>query len=224
MNAKKNAADHAVGFVENGMVVGLGTGSTAYWAIEKIGERVKLEGLQIKAIATSKRSAEQARGLNIPIFSFAEIDQVDLTIDGADEVDEHFSLIKGGGGALLREKIVASNSTQLIIIADESKLVKHLGRFPLPVETAVFGWEKTFRKLKSLDCLPHLRLDNQQPYITDNGNYIIDCAFGEIADPGDLHEKINSIVGVMENGLFIDLAGKVVAGYLDGSTKILERP
>src|SRR5882724_3669214 len=148
MNSKKAAADKAISFIQNDMIVGLGTGSTAYWAIEGIGRRIKDEGLRIKAIATSKRSEEQARGLQIPIFSFAEIDSIDITIDGADEVDEKMNLIKGGGGALLREKIVASNSKQLIIIVDETKVVKYLGKFWLPVETAVFGWEKTFKKLE----------------------------------------------------------------------------
>ncbi|HTQ26811.1 MAG TPA: ribose-5-phosphate isomerase RpiA [Puia sp.] len=224
MNAKKNAADAAVNFVSSGMIVGLGTGSTAYWAIEKIGERMRQEGLQIKAIATSKRSEEQARSLNIPIYSFADIDEIDITIDGADESDAAFNLIKGGGGALLREKIVASNSKQLIVIADETKLVKHLGKFPLPVEIALFGWEKTFKKLKALGCTPHLRMDKQQPYLTDNGNYIIDCAFNEISNPPELHEQINRIVGVMENGLFINLAKKLVIAYMDGTTKVFEKP
>lgn len=220
MNAKQLAANKAVSFIQSGMRVGLGTGSTAYWAIEMIGEKVKKNELHIKAIATSKRSEDQARSLGIPIVSFAEIDQIDVTIDGADETDENLNLIKGGGGALLREKIVASNSKQLIIIVDESKLVKHLGKFPLPVEVIVFGWEKVFQKLQLLDCIPQLRPDNDKPYITDNGNYIIDCSFGEILDPAELHEKINSITGVVENGLFVNMASKVIAGYENGATKI----
>jgi len=205
------------------MTVGLGTGSTAYWAIEMIGEKVKKNELQIKAVATSKRSEEQARSLNIPIVSFAQIDQIDITIDGADETDEQLNLIKGGGGALLREKIVASNSKELIIIVDESKLVKHLGKFPLPVETVVFGWEKVFQKLKALGCVPKLRMENDHPYITDNSNYIIDCAFGEIINPAALHEKLNAIVGVVENGLFINLAYKVIAGFENGKVKIFDK-
>jgi len=205
------------------MTVGLGTGSTAYWAIEMIGEKVKKNELQIKAVATSKRSEEQARSLNIPIVSFAQIDQIDITIDGADETDEQLNLIKGGGGALLREKIVASNSKELIIIVDESKLVKHLGRFPLPVETVVFGWEKVFQKLKALGCVPKLRMENDHPYITDNSNYIIDCAFGEIINPAALHEKLNAMVGVVENGLFINLAYKVIAGFENGKVKIFDK-
>lgn len=223
MNSKQLAANKAVSFIKSGMTVGLGTGSTAYWAIEMIGEKVKKNELQIKAIATSKGSEEQARSLDIPIVSFAEIDEIDITIDGADETDEQLNLIKGGGGALLREKIVASNSKQLIIIVDEKKLVKHLGKFSLPVETVLFGWEKVFQKLQSLGSIPKLRVKNNQPYITDNGNYIIDCAFGEILNPAALHGKINAIVGVVENGLFIDLASKVIAGFENGDVKTLVR-
>jgi ribose 5-phosphate isomerase A len=222
MNAKQLAAGKAVSFIESGMIVGLGTGSTAYWAIEKIGEKIKNKELDIKAIATSKRSEEQAVSLGIPILSFAEIDQVDVTIDGADEADTKLNLIKGGGGALLREKIVASNSRQLIIIADETKLVKQLGKFALPVEAVVFGWEKVFQKLRDLGCVPKLRMKDSQPYLTDNNNYIIDCAFEQIPGPADLHEHINAIVGVVENGLFINLASKLVVGYTSGDVKIIQ--
>jgi ribose 5-phosphate isomerase A len=223
MNLKQAAAEKAVELVMSGMVVGLGTGSTAYWAIEKIGQKVKNKELDIKAIATSERSEEQARGLGIPIVTFAEIDSIDITIDGADESDEQLNLIKGGGGALLREKIVASNSKKLVIVADETKLVKHLGKFSLPVDVVVFGWEKVFQKLEALGCVPKLRLNNEQPYITDNSNYIIDCAFGEIRDPATLHEKINAITGVVDNGLFINLASQLIIGYSDGEIKTLRR-
>jgi len=223
MNSKKAAADKAISFIQNDMIVGLGTGSTAYWAIEGIGKRIKEEGLRIKAIATSKRSEEQARSLHIPIFSFVEIDSIDITIDGADEVDENMNLIKGGGGALLREKIVASNSKQLIIIVDETKLVKYLGKFPLPVETAIFGWEKTFKKLEALGCIARLRVTDGQTYITDNGNYIIDCDFREIRQPGILHNQINTITGVMENGLFIQMATKVIVGDEKENTRIITK-
>ena len=221
MDSKKVAADKAISFIQHDMIVGLGTGSTAYWAIEGIGRRVRDEGLRIKAIATSKRSEEQARGLNIPIFSFAEIDTIDITIDGADEVDEQMNLIKGGGGALLREKIVASNSSQLVIIVDEHKMVKYLGKFWLPVETAIFGWQKTFKKLEALGCAAHLRMHNGDPYVTDNGNYIIDCEFKEIRQPAKLHEQINAIVGVMENGLFINMAKMIVVGKENGEVKLI---
>ena len=146
INAKQLAAEKAVSFLENGMTIGLGTGSTAWWAIEKIGEKVKKEGWKIRAIATSVRSEEQARSLGIPIYGFAELGTIDVTIDGADEADAHLHLIKGGGGALLREKIVATNSRQMIVVADASKEVKTLGKFPLPVEVVLFGWERTFEK------------------------------------------------------------------------------
>jgi len=221
MNAKQLAAEKAVSFLEDGMTVGLGTGTTAYWAIEKIGEKVNKENWKIRAIATSLRSEEQARSLGIPIFSFAEIGIIDVTIDGADEVDDQLHLIKGGGGALLREKIVATNSRQMIVVADQSKKVKSLGRFPLPVEVVLFGWQRTFEKIKGLGCDPELRTNRGEPYITDNGNYIVDCAFGKIDDPALLHDRINAITGVVDNGLFIHIASKLVLGFENGSIQII---
>lgn len=223
INAKQLAAEKAVSFLENGMTIGLGTGSTAWWAIEKIGEKVKKEGWKIRAIATSVRSEEQARSLGIPIYGFAELGTIDVTIDGADEADAHLHLIKGGGGALLREKIVATNSRQMIVVADASKEVKTLGKFPLPVEVVLFGWERTFEKLKVLGCRPERRMNGREPYLTDNGNYIVDCAFGEIADPPALHERINAITGVVDNGLFINIASKLVLGLENGETRIISR-
>lgn len=221
MNTKQLAAERAVSFLDDGMTVGLGTGSTAYWAIEKIGQKVKNEGWKIRAIATSIRSEEQARGLGIPIVDFSSVRAIDVTIDGADEVDGHLQLIKGGGGALLREKIVATNSLQMIVVADETKWVQTLGKFPLPVEVIHFGWERTFEKLQMLGCQGTLRLNGTEPYITDNGNYIIDCAFGEITDPPALHNDVNSITGVVDNGLFIQIATKLVLGYNNGETRII---
>jgi ribose 5-phosphate isomerase A len=223
MNAKQLAAEKAVSFLENGMTIGLGTGSTAYWAIEKIGEKVKTEGWKIKAIATSVRSEEQARRLGIPILDFSSIKSIDITIDGADEVDEKLQLIKGGGGALLREKIVATNSKQMIVVADESKWVKILGKFPLPVEVIHFGWERTFDKLQLLGCEAKRRMNGTEPYLTDNGNYIVDCAFGEIKDPPALHELVNAITGVVDNGLFIRIASKLVLGFNSGETHVINR-
>jgi ribose 5-phosphate isomerase A len=223
MNAKQIAAEKAVSFIEDGMTIGLGTGTTAWWAIEKIGERVKKEGWKIRAIATSVRSEEQARSLGIPIFGFSEIGIIDVTIDGADEADGDLHLIKGGGGALLREKIVATNSRQMIVVADESKKVKTLGKFPLPVEVVLFGWERTFEKLRLLGCEPKRRMNREVPYLTDNGNYIVDCAFGKIEDPADLHERINAITGVVDNGLFINIASKLVLGLENGETRIISR-
>src|ERR1700761_1245132 len=215
LNGKKIAAGKAIEYVNSGMTLGLGTGSTAYWAIRGIGDMVK-NGLSVRAVATSVQSEDLARELQIPIIPFAELDQIDITIDGADEVDPAFNLIKGGGGALLREKIVASATRFYIIIVDESKLVKQLGRFPLPVEVAPFGWELTQRRLAELGCTPHRRMAGDNPFLTDNQHYILDCSFGAIADPAALHRKVSDITGVMEDGFFINMANIVVAGSLSG--------
>ncbi|WP_274365902.1 ribose-5-phosphate isomerase RpiA [Paenibacillus thermotolerans] len=216
MESKRAIAEKAVEYIRDGMVVGLGTGSTAYWAIQKLGMKTK-DGLSIKAIATSITSENLAKELGIPLISMSEIEQIDITIDGADEVDEEWNLIKGGGGALLREKIVASFSKELIIVIDESKKVNRLGKFPLPVEIVKFGYEVTQKRLSKLGCVPKLRLVGDKPFITDNGNYIVDCSFGSINLPKDLHTTINLIPGVVDNGLFIKLATKVIVGYHDGS-------
>ncbi|HCL82512.1 MAG TPA: ribose 5-phosphate isomerase A [Chitinophagaceae bacterium] len=223
MDPKQLAAEKAVTFLDNGMTIGLGTGSTAYWAIEKIGEKVNKEGWKVKAIATSIRSEEQARGLGIPIVDFSSVQLIDVTIDGADEVDAQLQLIKGGGGALLREKIVATNSKQMIVVADESKWVPSLGSYPLPVEVIHFGWQRTFEKLELLGCKAERRMNGAGPYLTDNGNYIIDCAFGEIQDAPSLHESVNTITGVVDNGLFIRIATKLVLGFKNGETRIISR-
>jgi ribose 5-phosphate isomerase A len=223
MNVKQLAAEKAVTFLDDGMTIGLGTGSTAYWAIEKIGEKVNKEGWKIKAIATSIRSEEQALGLGIPIVNFSSARSIDVTIDGADEVDGCLQLIKGGGGALLREKIVATNSLQMIVVADESKWVKTLGKFPLPVEVIHFGWELTFEKLEQLGCVAKRRMNGTDPYLTDNGNFIVDCAFEKINDAPKLHAAVNEITGVVDNGLFIQVATKLILGFNDGTTRILGR-
>lgn len=217
---KKAAGEKAVEYIHSGMTVGLGTGSTAFWAIEKIGKLVS-EGLQIKAIATSIHSEEQAKKLHIPLVSFSDIDHFDVDIDGADEVDEHKSLIKGGGGALLREKIIASSSDKMIVVVDESKLVTTLGKFPLPVEIIPFGWPMTFKKLESLGFRPNLRKNNDKIFITDNGNYILDCNLMTIEQPAILQDKLNNIPGVVDNGLFVDMCHTVIVGYKDGSTRVI---
>ncbi|WP_143765000.1 MULTISPECIES: ribose-5-phosphate isomerase RpiA [Paenibacillus] len=221
MNVKQLAAEKAVEFVKDGMKIGLGTGSTAYWAINKLGERVS-EGLKITAVATSRASEEQARELGIPIVAFGDIDSLDLTIDGADELDSSLQLIKGGGGALLREKIVASNSTRMIVIADESKVVNTLGKFPLPVEMVPFAWEWTVAELAKLGCNPELRRSGEELYKTDNGNYIADCRFEVIESAPKLALTIQSIPGVVEHGLFIGIAAMAIVGKKDGSIEIIE--
>jgi ribose 5-phosphate isomerase A len=220
INGKKIAAGKAIGYIRNGMTLGLGTGSTAYWAIQGIGDQVK-NGLSVRAIATSMQSEALARELNIPIVSFSEIDHIDITVDGADEVDQELNLIKGGGGALLREKIVAAATKFYIIIVDESKLVSQLGKFPLPVEVTPFGWEMTMRRLEELGCTPNRRMKDQQPFLTDNQHYILDCSFGLISDPARLHQQVSGITGVMEDGFFIHMADIVIAGAPDGGTTVL---
>jgi ribose 5-phosphate isomerase A len=154
---------------------------------------------------------------------FSSFKTIDVTIDGADEVDAKLQLIKGGGGALLREKIVATNSKHMIVVADESKWVKCLGRFPLPVEVVLFGWERAFEKLQLLGCEAQRRMNGKEPFLTDNGNYIVDCAFGEIKHAPELHESINAITGVVDNGLFINIASKLILGLNTGETRIISR-
>ena len=223
LNGKKVAAGKAIEYVRDGMTLGLGTGSTAYWAIRGIGDMVK-NGLSVKAVATSVQSEALALESNIPLIPFSEVHRLDLTIDGADEVDPKFNLIKGGGGALLREKIVASATKFYIIIVDESKLVKQLGRFPLPVEVAPFAWELTMRRLTQLGCTPKRRLAGDQPFVTDNQHYILDCSFGAIADPASLHRQVSDITGVMEDGFFINMADLVIAGLSSGDARVLTKP
>lgn len=222
MNLKQIAAERAAEYVEDGMKVGLGTGSTAYYAICRIGERVR-DGLNIQAVATSEASDKLAREWGIPIVPFDQIGRLDLTIDGADEVDPEFNLIKGGGGALLREKIVAANSDKLIIVADGSKAVQKLGKFPLPVEVVPFASEWTFQALEKLGCQPHWRMDGQQRYLTDNGNLIADCHLEAIDHAADLNVQLNMLPGVVDNGLFVDMASTVILANADGSIEELHR-
>ncbi len=227
---KRQAAAAAVAEVQDGMVLGLGTGSTAALAVELLGARVR-DGLRIVGIPTSERTAAQAKGLGIPLATFAEHATIDLTIDGADEVHTGtLDLIKGLGGALLREKIVAAASRRMTVIVDESKLVSALGRgVRLPVEVVAFGIEATLRHLRDAGADPVLRQDPlQQPgpnalYRTDGGNLIADCAFDGIADPAGLHARLKAVTGVVETGLFIGMATRVIAGT-DAGPRILELP
>lgn len=217
---KKRVAYEAINYIKDGMVVGLGTGSTMYYAIQSLGERIK-EGLNIKGIPTSEKTAEWARSNNIPLTDFSEVNHLDLVIDGADEVDENFQLIKGGGGALLREKIVANATDQFIVIIDESKYVQILGEFKLPVEVVPFGWEVTAREIEALGCNATLRMDNNGIFLTDNDHYILDCDFKVINNPEKLNQYLISIVGVVETGLFINMTRKVLISY-SNSGKVIE--
>jgi len=206
---KRLAAERAVEYVQDGMVVGLGTGSTAFYAVKKLGERVR-NGLRIRSIPTSESTRQLAEAEGIPLTSFEAVSAIDLTIDGADEVDPDLNLIKGGGAALLREKIVSAASRENVIIVDSSKTVKRLGAFPLPVEVIPFGWQVVTRRIDALGGNPQLRLKDGAPLVTDQGNWILDCAFGAIPDAAGLELTLNNLPGVVENGLFIKRCTQLV--------------
>lgn len=224
---KELAARKAVEYIGDGMVVGLGTGSTAEFAIRALGERVKAEGLEIQCVPTSEASAALGEQVGLDIQSFEDNPVIDLTIDGADEVDPDLNLIKGLGGALLREKIVAAASTREIIIIDPGKLVDRLGtRAPLPVEVIPFAWGLAQMRLMDVAQRAELRRANDgELYVTDNGNLILDCHFPDgIDDAATLDRRIDEIPGVVENGLFVDLTDIVVVGLDDGQCRVMERP
>jgi ribose 5-phosphate isomerase A len=221
--AKFVAAKQATQYVEDGMKVGLGTGSTAAWLVKCLGEMVEKEGLKIKGIPTSSRTAALARDVGIEVISLDEAKWLDLTIDGADEFDGNLNLIKGGGGSLLQEKIVATVSDQMIVIADAAKSVETLGNFPLPIEVVPFGWQTTKTLLEEtligMDVLGRkvtLRMNGDAPFCTDEGNHILDMHLNRIDNARQMSLFINQIPGVVENGLFIDICDIVVIGYGDG--------
>jgi ribose 5-phosphate isomerase A len=214
--AEKEAAGRAAAkLVREGDIVGLGTGSTAYFAVVALGERVK-SGLKIVGIPTSIATAELARQLGIPLTTLDEHPQIDITIDGADEIDPKLNLIKGGGGALLREKVVASVTKKMVVAVDSTKVVPALGKFPLPVEIIPFARRVMEKKIASLGAATKLRMrPDGQPFVTDNGNQILDCSFGRIADPAALAGELDGTPGVVEHGLFIGLAELVLVGRAD---------
>jgi ribose 5-phosphate isomerase A len=213
---KKLAAEKAVEYIEDGMIVGLGTGSTVEFTLKKLGDLVK-EGLKIQGIPTSLRTKKSAVNYGIPLTNLEKYPEIDVTIDGADEVDSNLNLIKGGGGALTREKIIAFHSKKVIIIIDETKIAKRLGiHNPVPVEVIKYGWNATMKALEDMGCVPERRTITGEPYITDNQNYIIDCDFGKIQEPELLEKDINLIPGVVENGLFIDIVDEVIVGSKQG--------
>jgi len=220
---KRAAAERAVAEIKDGMVLGLGSGSTAAFAIEALAVRVAA-GLSIVGIPSSERSAALARRLGVPLASFIEHRRIDLTIDGADQVERGtLALVKGLGGALLREKIVASASARMIVVVDETKLVERLGsRTPLPVEIVAFGWQTVLDRLAAIGCAPRLRLLGEDPFVTDGGNYIADCAIPEIPDPAGVEGRLPGIVGVVESGLFVGLASKIMVGRTEG-VEVIER-
>jgi len=219
--AEKELAGRAASkLVRDGDIVGLGTGSTAYFAVLAIGERVKA-GLKIIGIPTSDATAELARKLGIPLATLDEHQAIDITIDGADEADSHLNLIKGGGGALLREKIIATASKKMVVVADSTKVVKALGKFPLPVEIIPFARAVLERQITSLGASCRLRLKaDGSPFVTDEGHHILDCSFGRIADPPKLARALSEMPGVVEHGLFIGIAKLALVGKVDAVVEV----
>jgi ribose 5-phosphate isomerase A len=213
---KQQAAEGALPFVEDGMVVGLGTGSTAKYATQGLASRLR-QGLRITGVATSEATTRLARELGIPLIDLNDADAIDITIDGADEVDPAFNLIKGGGGAHTREKLVARATRLEVIVVDHTKLVDRLGEaFALPVEVLPFGWRTAQRRVEALGCTATLRGDDDAPFHTDDGNFILDCRFGGIDDPAALEQAIKSLPAVIDSGLFVGLTGALIVAGPDG--------
>ena len=217
---KQVAARAAANLVESGSIVGLGSGSTATWAIRFLGERVR-GGLKIVGIPTSQNTKQLAEQLGIPLTTLDQHPQIDIDIDGADEIDPHLNLIKGGGGALLREKIIASASRRFIVVGDSSKQVAHLGKFPLPVEVIPFAQSLITKRISALGVQVSLRGGNK-PFVTDEGHHILDCTFGKITDPATLANQLIAIPGVVEHGLFIGMAEMALIGK-DGAVVQIRR-
>ena len=221
---RKEAGIEAAKLITDGMIAGLGTGSTVRFLVDELGRRVQEEGLDFTGVTTSRRTQEQAEGYGIKIVNIDDVDHIDLTIDGADEVDANFNGIKGGGAALLWEKIVAVNSNKIVWIVDESKVVDVIGKFPLPVEVIPFGWSHVFKRLDERGYKPVLRLDAEgKPVRTDENNYVIDLHLERIDDPQALAQDLINIVGVVEHGLFLNMVNEVIVGSPDGP-RVLTNP
>ncbi len=222
-SAKKNAALAALALIEDGMALGLGTGSTAAFLVEALGRKVA-GGLRVSAVATSERTAKQARDLAIPLTTLDETPVLDLAIDGADAFDPDLNLVKGGGGALLREKIVVSCAARFVVIADASKRVARLGAFPLPVEVVPMAATPLTRRIGALGAAVELRRDRfGEPFATDEGHWILDCAFGRIADPPALAQALQALTGVVEHGLFVAMADEIIIGTETGVERLARR-
>lgn len=211
MNEKQLAAEKSVDFIKDGMTLGLGTGSTIFYLVQILGKRVK-QGLTIKCVSTSKQTTELAKSFGIQIIDLNDVDFIDLTIDGADEVDKNLNAIKGGGGALLFEKLVAKASKKNIWIVDSSKYVDHLGKFPLPVEVVCYGEKHTFKMIENFGYYPQFRKLKNKLFITDSGNFIIDLHLNKIEDPIILERKIKLLPGVIEVGLFNNIVNTLIIG------------
>ncbi|MDN6542675.1 MAG: ribose-5-phosphate isomerase RpiA [Lentilactobacillus parabuchneri] len=213
---KQLVGQEAVKFIENNTIVGLGTGSTVKFMVDALGQRVKDEHLSIVGVPTSERTRKQANSLGIPTKGIDEVDHIDLTIDGADEVDQNFQGIKGGGGAHLWEKIVAINSHKNMWIVDESKMVDQLGAFPLPLEVIPYGSQQLFKRLENRGYKPEFRMNDGKYVTTDSNNHIIDLHLGRIEHPNELALELDQLTGVVEHGLFLNLVNTVIVGREDG--------
>ncbi len=226
--AKLTAAYHAMSTIEDGMRVGLGTGSTANWLVKLLGARRAAEEMDLVCVATSEATEALARAVGLRTATLEEAEWLDITIDGADEFDPGLSLIKGGGGALLREKIVATSSERMVVIADPSKQVETLGRYPLPVEIVRFGWKSTVSRIEDVledaevdDTRIDLRLRHGEPFVSDEGHFILDLELGRIGDVGTLESDLLSVPGVVETGLFVGIADTVYIGYPSGEATVI---
>ena len=227
--AKKVAAKEALSFIHSKMIIGLGTGSTAEIFVELLAKKFFSEKLDIQVLSTSSLTEKQAKSLGLPLTKIADVSRIDIVVDGADETDMNLNLIKGGGGALLQEKIVASNSEKMVVIVDSSKVVTKLGKFPLPIEIVKFGSKCTQRQIENTllelgysDFSINLRKENDNFFVTDEKHFILDLSLKKITDPYILDLKIKKVVGVVETGLFINMANSVIIGNNDGSFKLIE--
>lgn len=220
MNKKEIAGIKAAEFIEDNMVVGLGTGTTAFYLIHEVEKLIK-QGYNLKCIPTSKSTEELAKQLSIPLLSIDDVTSIDLAIDGVDEIDSNFNAIKGGGGALFREKVVATLAKRVIWIMDDSKLVDHIGSFPLPVEVLPYGYKQVIRKLQDYAFNPILRKKDDKIFITDNGNFIIDLHLNKPINIDDVKNKLINIVGILEIGLFLNMCERIVIGT-DNGVKVIE--
>ncbi|MFO1078159.1 MAG: ribose-5-phosphate isomerase RpiA [Planctomycetota bacterium] len=220
--AKRAAAYAAADLVQSGTTIGLGTGSTFAFVIDRLAQRMAQESLKVRGVPTSEATAKLAAAAGIEVTNLDAIDRLDLAIDGADEVDGHKNLIKGGGGAHLRERIVAAAAKELVVVVDDKKLVPVLGKaFLLPVEIVPLGWKQTSRRVAATGCEPKRREKDGQPVVTDNGNWIVDCKYPGIEDAALLDDQLNGIIGVVDHGLFVGMAGRVVVGDAAGKVRVI---
>ncbi len=222
MDKKKIAGEKAAEYVKDGMTLGLGTGSTAFHAVNAVGELVR-KGMKLQAVPTSRATEAQARELGIPLLTIDEVDHIDLAIDGVDEIDPAFNAIKGGGGALYREKVVATLADEVVWIMDDSKLVEHIGAFHLPVEIAQYGSKQAMAKMAGYGWNPVLRVRDGKTFVTDNGNFIADLHLGAGFDIEDVYSKLSGMLGVLEHGLFLNMCKRIIVGTDEG-VQVTENP